>query len=108
MKQLAILVLAFGTLAANAQVTTTDRLLESAGGKPGKQTSTLSFTAKKTEITKGNVAYNGLAVQAVKVGNPLQLFNPLAPPRYGSAEDNLSRDPISGRASGLKIFSIRF
>jgi len=108
MKELAILVLATGTLAANAQMASADRLLESAGGKPGKQTSTLSLTAKKTEIVKGNVAYNGLAVQAVKVGNPLQLVNPVAPPRYGSAEDNVSRDLFTGRASGLKIFSIRF
>jgi len=108
MKPLAIVVLVFGTLAANAQTTSADRLLESTGGKPGKQAPALSFTAKTTEIVKGNVAYNGLAVQVVKARNPLQLVSPIAPARYGSAEDNLSRDPTTGRAFGLKIFSLRF
>jgi len=108
MKYLTILILAFGTLAAHAQMTSAERLLESTGGKRGKQTTPLSFTARTTDIVKGNVEYHGLAVQLVKAGNPLQLVSPIAPARYGSAEANLSRDPTTGRASGLKIFSLRF
>jgi hypothetical protein len=108
MKQLAILVLTCGALSANAQVTSAERLLESTGGKRGTQTNTVPFTEQKTDIVKGNVAYSGLTIQAVRVGNPLQLVNPAAPSRYGSAQDNMVRDPITGRSSGLSIFSIRF
>ena len=108
MKKLAILVFTLGVFTANAQTTRTERLLESTGTQRGKQTSGLSFAAKPNEIVKGNVAYSGVAVQVVKTSNPLQLVNPAASPRYGAAEDNVSRDLFSGRASGLKIFSIRF
>jgi hypothetical protein len=43
-----------------------------------------------------------------KTGNPLQLINPAAPPAYGSPEDNVARDPITGEISGLSLFSISF
>ena len=107
MKQLAIVVLNCAALAANGQVTNVERLLESTGGKRGTQTTAVTVTEKRTEINKGNVAYSGVAVQALRV-NPLQLVNPAAPPRYGFAQDNMVRDPITERASGLSIFSIRF
>jgi hypothetical protein len=108
MKKLAILLCAFGAYTANAQTTSTERLIETTGAKPGKQASTLSLATKQNEIVKGNVAYNGIAVQILKTSNPLQLVNPAAPARYGSAEDNLMRDPITGRGAGLRIFCIRF
>ena len=108
MKKLVILVFTLGVFTASAQTKQTERLHESTGTQRGKQASGLSFAAKPNEIVKGNVAYSGVAVQVVKTSSPLQLVNPAAPPRYGSAEDNLSRDLFSGRASGLKIFSIRF
>ncbi len=63
---------------------------------------------KPNEIVRTNLTYSGILVQAVKTRNPLQLLNPLAPAEYGAAEDNLVRDPINGRASGLKFFAIQF
>jgi hypothetical protein len=60
------------------------------------------------EIIRGRITYSGIAVEAAKVGNPLELLNPLAPVEYGSPEDNVVRDPINGRVRGLKIFAIRF
>jgi hypothetical protein len=45
-------------------------------------------------------------VQLLKTDNPLQLLNPAAPARYGSAEDNVIRDSFTGTASARKIFSI--
>ncbi|MEI8045508.1 MAG: hypothetical protein WCL11_29135 [Verrucomicrobiota bacterium] len=107
MKLLAILVLSCGTLAANGQVTNAESLFESTGGKRGTQTTTVTATEKRTEINKGNVTYSGVVVQALRV-NPIQLVNPAAPANYGSAQDNMLRDPFTGRASGLSIFSIRF
>jgi len=63
---------------------------------------------KPNEIVKGNVTLSGSAVMAVKTKRPLQLLNPLAPPQYGSPEDNVARDPINGKVTGLKIFAIKF
>jgi hypothetical protein len=54
------------------------------------------------------VTYSGIAVQALKTRKPLQLINPAAPPQYGSPEDNVLRNPVSGEVSGWKLFSIRF
>lgn len=69
----------------------------------------MTFTEiKPNEFVKGTHIYSGIAVEAVKKRRPLQLINPLAPPEYGSPEDNVARDPINRRATGLKIFAIRF
>ncbi len=108
MKKLVVLVCALGALTAHAQVTSAERLIESAKPQRGKQTSALTPEGKANEIVKGNVAYNGVAVQLVKASNPLQLFNPAAPARYGSAQDNVLRDPTTGLAAGLKFLSLRF
>jgi hypothetical protein len=51
---------------------------------------------------------DGILVQLVKTDNPLQLINPAAPERYGSAEDNVVRDPASGKVSGVKFLELRF
>jgi len=64
--------------------------------------------AKPNEILKGKLSYSGSGVEAFKTKHPWQLLNPLAPPQYGSAEDNVARDPINGRVTGLKVFQIRF
>ena len=63
---------------------------------------------KPNEIAKGNITYSGIAIEAAKKRNPLQLVNPFAPAEYGSPEDNIVRDPINGRVRGLKLFAIRF
>jgi hypothetical protein len=102
------LLFCFALLSAKAQTTHTKNLLESTGTPRGKQATTLTREAKPNEIISGNVTYSGIAVQAVKTSNPLQLFNPAAPARYGSAEDNLLRDPTIGHTAVLKIFAIRF
>ncbi len=63
---------------------------------------------KPNELLKGNVVFSGSAVEVVKTRKPLQLLNPLAPPQYGSPEDNVARDPINNRVYGLKLFAIHF
>jgi hypothetical protein len=54
-----------------------------------------------------NVYYQGVMVQALK-SNPLQLFNPLAPARYGYAETNAARDLMTGRIVGVNLFAVTF
>lgn len=63
---------------------------------------------KPNEIVKRGISYSGIAVEGVKKRNLFQLINPLAPPQYGSPEDNVVRDPINGRVEGLRIFAFRF
>ena len=63
---------------------------------------------KPNELSLGRLTLSGIGIEVTKTPNPLQLFNPRAPIEYGSPEDNVVRDPIHGRVTGLKLFSIRF
>jgi hypothetical protein len=56
----------------------------------------------------GRLKVDGILVQLVKTDNPLQLINPAAPERYGSAEDYVVRDVSSGKVSGLMFLEVRF
>jgi hypothetical protein len=60
------------------------------------------------EMTRGGIELDGSLVELAKTDNPLQLINPAAPERYGSEEDNVVRDSVSGNASGLKFLELRF
>jgi hypothetical protein len=59
-------------------------------------------------ITFERFTLRGVAVQWFKTDNLLQLFNPLAPARYGSGDRNLVHDPFTGRPKGFTIFAIDF
>jgi hypothetical protein len=51
----------------------------------------------------------GVIPRAVRSGNPLQILNPLAPAKYGTAEENvlLDRD-VPGKWNGIKLLGISF
>jgi hypothetical protein len=52
---------------------------------------------------------SGVIPRAIRGGNPLQMLNPLAPAKYGTAEENVSLDPdVPGKGNGIKFFSISF
>jgi hypothetical protein len=109
MRIVTILLLAFAALPANAETESTTPELESQLTMHiVKGSSLFSIEAKPDEIVSGQLTYSGIAVELLNIRNPLQLVNPAAPTKYGSAEDNVLRDPISGRVSGWKIFSIGF
>jgi hypothetical protein len=63
---------------------------------------------KPNEIDTKRFTFSGILVQIGLTDNLLQLINPAAPAEYGTAEDNLLRDPIRGQPSGLKLFAIQF
>ena len=64
---------------------------------------------KPNEIIAGPLTFSGAAIEAFKTESILQLINPVAPQEeYGYAEDNVVRDPIDNKVSGLKLFSIKF
>jgi hypothetical protein len=52
---------------------------------------------------------SGVIPRAIRGGNPLQMLNPFAPAKYGTAEENVSLDSdIPGKWDGIKFFSISF
>ena len=56
----------------------------------------------RTEVT-------GVIPRAIRGGNPLQIFNPFAPRKYGTSLEAVSydqNDPIRWR--GIKFFEFRF
>jgi len=109
MKSIAIALFFLTILTVTAQPTRTEDSLESQiGARLGKASSLSLAQVKPNEIVKGKITYSGIAVAALKTDNLLQLFNPLAPARYGSPENNVLRDSVTGRVSGWKLFSIRF
>jgi len=58
--------------------------------------------SKKTEV-------DGVVPRAFRGGNPLQMFNPKAPRKYGTSQEAVSydqNDPYKWR--GIKFFEFRF
>ncbi|MEY2485398.1 MAG: hypothetical protein QOH39_1046 [Verrucomicrobiota bacterium] len=52
---------------------------------------------------------SGVIPRAIRSGNPLQMLNPFAPAKYGTAEENVSLDPdVPGKGNGINFFSISF
>ena len=113
MIRVAILVLALSVWAARGQTTNNpapprDEALKTKIATQAEETPPEPRQAKPNEIQGKNVTYSGIAVAAIKTDRVLQLFNPAAPSRYGSAEANVVREPGTRKVSGLKIFSIEF
>jgi hypothetical protein len=63
---------------------------------------------RPNELHLGNVRASGIGIETAKTGNPLNLINPFNPPTNSSPEDNVVRDPFTGRVNGLSVFTIRF
>ena len=111
MKPFLAVVVLFTVLATYAQTTPGSDLMDSQirrrlAARPDPNLLTLS-PEKSNEVRRNGISYSGIFVQLAKTDKPLELINPAAPPEYGSSEDNVVRDPQSGR-EGLKLFSIQF
>jgi hypothetical protein len=57
-------------------------------------------------VYKENV--QGVIPRAARGGNPLQMLNPNAPPKYGTAAQSVILDPDTGKWRGIKLFEILF
>jgi hypothetical protein len=108
MLKVTLLLSTLAILNVSAQSTRINETLESWTARRLQETPPRLDETKPNEIKVGKLTYSGIAVEAVQLDNPLQLINPAAPVQYGFAEANLVRDPVVGRVSGLKIFSIQF
>jgi len=112
MKQFFLLLGALTAAAAFGQSTPTDPMDAHITGRfdqrPPDRHLLVEKVQKPNEVAGEKAIYSGIGVQLAKTDNPLQLINPVAPAEYGSSEDNVVRDPVSGKVSGLKLFAIRF
>jgi hypothetical protein len=52
---------------------------------------------------------SGVIPRAIRGGNSVQMLNPRAPAKYGTAEESVSLDPeVPGKGNGIKLVSISF
>jgi hypothetical protein len=52
---------------------------------------------------------SGVIPRAIRGGNPLQMLNPFAPAKYGTASQSVSVDPdVPGKVNGINFVSIPF
>lgn len=61
---------------------------------------------KPAPVTRSEV--RGVIPRAVLGGNPLQMFNPKAPAKYGTAEQSVAYDPFTGKYDQIKLVEIVF
>ena len=109
MKKLSVMVGALLAISAFAETPARDDFPETFVARRARENPpTVSDLEKPNEIIAGPISYSGIAVQVLRSDDLAQLFNPGAPERYGFGEDNLVRDPIDGKVSGLKLFAIQF
>jgi hypothetical protein len=51
----------------------------------------------------------GVIPHIIRGGDPLQMLNPFAPAKYGTAEENTVLGPdVPGRGDGIKLLSVSF
>lgn len=79
------------------------------------QSFSTSTTQRKTETVQrrtppvSHTEVTGVIPRALRGGNPLQMLNPRAPARYGTAEQSVLYDPrYPGKWKGIKLFTILF
>ncbi len=104
MKTIALLTMFF-TAAALAEPPS-DRPSDVSDPKPGTAQLTTAGRAALPTVSQER-AVSGVLVQAVRVKNPIKLLDPRTE-KGRDPYENLSRDPITGRAQGIKILSFTF
>lgn len=109
MKLLLILVcgLAAGTL--RAELAPADHQVEknsASVSRPTESSPLRQSTNNPAQIQGKKFTFGGIFVKCAKTDKPLQLLNPAAPKKYGNGEDIVYHDPMTGKPSGWKLFSI--
>ena len=60
-------------------------------------------------VAEAGPQVTGVIARAIRSGNPLQMLNPLAPAKYGTAEENVVLNPdVPGKWDGIKLLGISF
>jgi len=55
-----------------------------------------------------NFKTDGVIPRVIRARHPLHLINPFAPAEYGSGLDNVTTDPQTGQANGIRFFGVRY
>jgi hypothetical protein len=86
-----------------------------AGNRNSTSSHSASFeTRQRARPTRGSAtlsaqSVSGVIPRGIRGGNPLQMLNPFAPPKYGRAEESVSLDPdVPGKGNGIMFVSISF
>jgi hypothetical protein len=82
-----------------------------AAGKPATASFESGHRAGQTHrpATLPRMAVSGVVPRAIRGGKPLEMLNPFAPAKYGTAEENVSLDPdVPGKWDGIKLLSVSF
>jgi hypothetical protein len=104
MKTIALLTTVF-TVAVFGQPPS-DRPSDVSDPKPGTAQLTTAGRAALPAVSKERAA-TGALVQAVRVKNPIKLLDPRTE-KGRDPNENLSLDPMTGRAQGIKLLSFTF
>jgi hypothetical protein len=75
---------------------------------PTRGRAELRSKARPSVSLEKNKKTSGVVAQVARVRNPLKLIDPRAPRELGDARENVSRDPITGRAEGIRLLTINF
>ena len=67
------------------------------------------YEARPTvRIVPRKVEYSGALVRFLRTDKRWQLINPLAPSRHGSGMNDFVADPVTGKAQGISLLSVRY
>lgn len=108
MKTWITLLLVLLACGAAAQTTNSSQTLDAKAAPPPSQRVIESRPLKPSRMTGDRYSVSGITVQAIKSRRVLQLLNPIAPPKYFAAAENVVREPRSGRVEGLRFLSLEF
>ena len=95
--------LTFGILMAMAIAASAEPQGFRATVRPKKQ----AKTQKPAPVTT-RTEVQGVIPRALRGGNPLQMLNPKAPAKYGTGEQSVAYNPISGKYDQIKLIEIAF
>ena len=68
----------------------------------------LRSKTRPTAQVDRNKKTSGVVAQVIRVRNPLKLIDPRAPRGLGDGYENVARDPVTGRAEGIRFLAIKF
>jgi hypothetical protein len=88
---------------------------ESAAATPRHRFSHGAFTYRHhaiethARLTELKPLVTGVIPRIIRGGDPLQMLNPFAPAKYGTAEEDAVPDSdVPGRGDGIKLLSVSF
>ena len=108
MKKVIMLFAACGLIAAEGRPAQPDESMDARTIQRAREANVAIKLGLPNELTVKKITLEGVAVQAIRTDHPLELINPFARLEYGRGEANVAWDTVTGKASGLKLFSIKF